>query len=334
MSIEAQLLGRPGRDNALLVSIDRGQGRERLLFDCGGGCLDALSVGEIQGIRHLAFSHLHMDHVAGFDTFLRINHARGPRPNQIWGPPETARILQHRFQGFMWNLTGELQATWLVHELGREMISTSRFELGEAFARRHASGARSAAGPVLEEQDFTLTAISLDHGIPSMGYLVREKPHRNISSSRLADLGLKPGPWLQAVQDPQADLATIEIQGRAWSLVELRERLVVERPGDSLAYLTDFHLRDEAMADLAGALSGCRLLFCESQYRQEDRELARRNFHMTSVLAARLARLVDPEELVLFHVSDRYERSGWQAMLDEARAVFPRTRFPEGWELG
>jgi ribonuclease Z len=40
------------------------------------------------------------------------------------------------------------------------------------------------------------------------------------------------------------------------------------------------------------------------------------------------------EELVLIHVSSRYTREEWAALLEEAREVFPGARFPEGWGMG
>jgi ribonuclease Z len=48
MSITFRILGRAGKDNALLVQIDSGQAVERLLFDCGEGCLSELSLADIQ----------------------------------------------------------------------------------------------------------------------------------------------------------------------------------------------------------------------------------------------------------------------------------------------
>lgn len=71
MGIHHQVLGEPGRDNALLARVGTGQATHRLLFDCGEGCLSALSAAEVRAIDALFFSHLHIDHVAGFDGFLR-----------------------------------------------------------------------------------------------------------------------------------------------------------------------------------------------------------------------------------------------------------------------
>jgi ribonuclease Z len=71
MSLDYRVLGAPGRDNALHVRIDSGQRIERLLFDCGEGCLPELAHADVLAMDHLFFSHLHMDHVAGFDHFFR-----------------------------------------------------------------------------------------------------------------------------------------------------------------------------------------------------------------------------------------------------------------------
>ncbi|MEK6237422.1 MAG: hypothetical protein N2C14_22145 [Planctomycetales bacterium] len=76
MSVAFEILGKPGRDNAALFRVNTGQSLSRLLFDCGEGCLSSLSVGEIQAIDDLFFSHFHMDHVCGFDSFSRHNFGR------------------------------------------------------------------------------------------------------------------------------------------------------------------------------------------------------------------------------------------------------------------
>jgi ribonuclease Z len=83
MSLSFQVLGDAGRDNALLVSVDSGQAVSRLLFDCGDGCLWHLPFGDVQTIDHLCFSHQHMDHVGGFDTFFRCTFNRTTKENHI-----------------------------------------------------------------------------------------------------------------------------------------------------------------------------------------------------------------------------------------------------------
>jgi ribonuclease Z len=335
MSITHRILGTPEKDNALLVQVDSGQSVERLLFDCGEGCLSELPFAEVQDIDHLFFSHFHMDHVGGFDSFFRCTFDRDPKPNRVWGPPGSARIMQHRFQGFLWNLHEAMSGTWHVSEVHPEGIYTTRFELSEAFEQPHDDGSRPYHRIVCEGSGHTVEALAMDHRTTTLAYIVREKARRNIDTARMMAMGLKPGPWLKQLKDAPDDArGVVTIEDATHSLEDLRAALLVETPGDSVAYLTDFLLDESAMERICPALEGCRVIVCESQYRHADLDLARRNYHMTTVLSATLARRVGAEELVLFHLSGRYDRKGWLEMLQEARQVFPEAHYPPHWYLG
>lgn len=335
MSIEFHILGDAGNDNALFVRVQTGQALYRLLFDCGEGCLTALPLAEVQAVDHLCFSHLHMDHIGGFDTFFRITYNRDTKPVRVWGPPATARILHHRFQGFLWNLHDGQPGTWYVSDLHPDHQERLRFEAGEAFAQAHEAGAHPFDGTLLDEPAFTVTALHMDHMTPSLAYIVREKPHINVDTASMSALGLRPGSWLQRVKaSPQpGDPPSIEIDGVSYDLANLRARLLVETPGDSIAYLTDFLLDDAALERLSVALHGCTILVCESQYRSADAELARKNHHMAAAQVAELARRAHVDRLILIHLSARYVPAEWLSLLDEARAIFPNTAFPDHWRL-
>jgi ribonuclease Z len=175
MSIDFRVLGVPGGDNAVLVEVDSGQAVERLLFDCGDGCVSELSFADVRSVDHLFFSHLHMDHVGGFDSFFRCNFDRQAKPNQVWGPPETARILQHRFQGFLWNLHGEMSATWLVSDVHPGEDHTFSFELSEAFAVSHDRGTRPYDLAVVEGTGYVVEAFTMDHRTPTLASSARSR---------------------------------------------------------------------------------------------------------------------------------------------------------------
>lgn len=55
MTIAYEILGEPGRDNALLVTVDSGQSQHRLLFDCGEGCLGKIPVSQVQAVEAVFF---------------------------------------------------------------------------------------------------------------------------------------------------------------------------------------------------------------------------------------------------------------------------------------
>lgn len=335
MSIAWRVLGEAGSDNAAYARIETGQTVHRLLFDCGEGCLSTLEPGEVRAVDHLLFSHLHMDHIGGFDTFFRANYNRATKPVEVWGPPETIRILHHRFRGFLWNLYEGEPGIWRVHDIHPDRVETAWFNANEAFARAHVEGARARAGQViLDEPAYTVEALRMDHQTPSLAYLVREKPRLNVDETRLAELGLAPGAWLRQLKDwAPGDGAEITIAGTPHDAEKLRETLLVETPGESLAYLTDFLLDEPAHERLAPVLRGVGTVICECQYLDEDADLAARNYHMTPSAVAALARRADVVRLILFHVSDRYRRDGWMRLLAEARTIFPRTGFPPEWRM-
>lgn len=333
MSISYDVLGPPGGDNAAYVRIDSGQALTRLLFDCGANIVYPLGFGELQAVDLLLFSHLHMDHIGGFDSFFRANYSRPTKPNRVFGPPGSAAILQHRFQGFLWNLEGDSPVEWQVGDVYPDRIAAVRFRLREAFAVARPLPPQMRQGMhVLDTPNFSLDALEMDHRTPSLAYIVREKPRVNVDEARLRALALPPGPWLQQLKTPLSNEApTIAIAGQSYALAALREALLTTTGGMSLAYCTDFLLDDAAHTRLVPALHGCDVLICECQYRADDAELAARNYHMTAPQVARLALEARVGQLILFHISDRYRAPERQALLAEAQAIFPATQFPTHW---
>ena len=334
MPLSFQVLGRPGRDNALFVKIDTWQTQSRLLFDCGDGCPHSVPPGELREVDHLCFSHLHMDHVAGFDLFFRLNFDRTAKPNRVWVPHGSGEVMQHRFRGFTWNLVDEKQqGEWLVHEVGPDSVRTTMYRAREAFRIAHTDQESPRHGRLLIAGDgYAVEAVLLDHGTPSVGYLIREANRVNVDVEKLAAKGLRPGPWLKRLRGPAAEVGeTIAINGVEHSLAALQTELLVTTTGDSIAYLTDFRMSPATAEMLASWLRGVNTVVCESQYRAGDGELAEKVMHSTASEVALMAARAGVGRLILFHFSDRYEAAERREMLAEARAIFPNTELPEGW---
>ena len=332
MAIQYEVLGPPERDNALLVTVDTGHRIDRLLFDCGDRCLEDLSTGRRRDIDHVFFSHFHMDHVCGFDSWFRWVFGRTERPNVIWGPPGAAAILQHRFQGFVWNLLEDAEATWYVHEVYPRLVRRTRFELAEAFSVAHPAGDVPRDGTaVLTTPEYTVHALAMKHHGTSLAWAVRESPRLNLDIAKVTALGLPSGPWMNQLKSDEE--GEVDLGGQTWSLAALREAVLQSTPGMSIAYLTDFLLDPDQEARLVPFLQGCMTVVCEAAYRAGDVELAEQNHHMTTQRSGRLAARAEVGRLVLFHLSARYTPEEWAEMLAEARAEFPATRFPVSWGL-
>jgi ribonuclease Z len=273
-----------------------------------------------------------MDHVAGFDSFFRCLYNRTSKPNRIWGPPGTAEILQHRFRGYWWNLVADQTANWHVTDIHVSHTENHRFELADAFSTCDVGHPEEWNQQIYGNDEYTIHAIQLRHHGTTIGYRVNELPRTNINIAKVKTIGLAPGPWMQSLKD-FSQIGTLEIDGKTWSLDHLRDELLVETAGDSIAYLTDFLLDTPTIAQLVPWLSGCQTVVCESQYRQEDGDLAEQNHHSTTAQVSSLAAAAGIGELVLFHLSDRYARSEWLEMLDQCRLNFANTRFPDHWKM-
>jgi ribonuclease Z len=334
LSIAFEILGRPGKDNALYVRLDTGQRVVRFLFDCGEGCLRRLPVSEIQEIDFLCFSHLHIDHVAGFDTFFRHNYNRPGKPVVIWGPDYTAEAMHHRFQGYIWNLVGRrAPGEFRVADVTRNEIRPCRILTREGFQKRHPLPPRPFDGLLIDDPDFQLTCSIQDHKTDCLAYAVSEKTRLNIDPAKLDRLGFRPGSWCAAVKDAsKADGLEMEVEGRPVRLGELREKLLSPSPGQKLAFITDLLLTERAERELATLAQDCDFLVAECSFREAETDLAREHHHMTTRQVAEFAARARARALTLFHVSDRYDPRGRQELLAEVRALYPGANFPESWE--
>ena len=334
MPLSFQVLGQPGRDNALFVKVDTGQAQTRLLFDCGDGCPHQVGPSELREVDHLCFSHLHMDHVSGFDLFFRVNFDRAAKENRIWVPLGSGEVIHHRLCGFMWNLVDEKQeGTWLVSEIGTDAVRSAKYHANDGFRTAHAQPdwpRRDRA--IIDGDGFTVEAVLLDHGTPSVGYIVRELARVNVNTEKLAAKGFKPGPWLKRLRGAVAAPGeTVAVNGVEYPLGELQAALLVTTPGDSIAYLTDFRMTPATSDALANALRGVNTVVCESQYRAADADLAERVMHSTAEEVALMAAKAGIGRLILFHFSDRYDAVARREMLAEARAIFANASLPDGW---
>jgi ribonuclease BN (tRNA processing enzyme) len=98
--------------------------------------------------------------------------------------------------------------------------------------------------------------------------------------------------------------------------------LVEKKTGWRLAYVTDTLWSLKVRPRLVKLAKGANRLFCDSYYVLADKKSAATHKHMTATHAAQLARQANVQELMLMHFSTRY-RDNYQALVDEARAIFP-----------
>ncbi|MCD6377107.1 MAG: MBL fold metallo-hydrolase [Caldisericaceae bacterium] len=323
MAIIHKMLGQPFQDNALYMRVESGQKTFRLLFDCGEMTISELSPSEVMKIDHLLFSHFHLDHVAGFDHFIRLNYNRSGKPVHIWGPEGTTKKVFNRLNSFCWNLLEKLETEWQIHELKGNTILHSVLRAKERFGKIRQLAREPFNGILVQTPELKLTTLILEHKIPVLGFKIEETDRQKVSAEKLEKMNLEAGPWLQQLLDFKTDDSQeIEINGYLYRIGNLRKDLLFTVKGDSLAYLTDFKIPEKNYQSLLDWLANTQILYCESQYLNEDLELAQKNYHLTVGQAAKLARMAEVEKLYLFHFSQRYKHRPVNHFIEEARKIF------------
>jgi len=333
MSITVQILGAPGFDNILYSEVVTGDRIFRFLFDCGANCLHGLKQSTLQQIDHLLFSHFHMDHIAGFDTFFRNNYNRNGKVVNLWGPEGSRKVFYHRFQGFTWNLLKSTsRGAVVVHEAHGNVVERARLLTRDAFKKSYKLPTVEFTGKLLDTEYYEIWGHILDHGIPTLAYALKEKDSWIIDKDSMQKMALAPGRWCASLKDPAIpESEKILIGEDTHILGDLRKKLLCNKKGEKIAYATDFFLREEPSDDLLEFLANSDTLVAECSYLHEDETLARKNYHQTSSTIGELARAAGVKKLILIHISPRYGMEARRKLLFQVRKIFPETYFPRGW---
>ncbi|MCW3798193.1 MBL fold metallo-hydrolase [Sphingomonas sp. BN140010] len=309
-----------GRSGDPALFVERLHRREALLFDCGD--LTALSNRDLLRVHHLFVSHLHMDHWIGFDRLLRVHIGRD-KLIRVVGPHGLIERLHHRLQGYEWDLTERYNADLV-------FVATEAGAAGPERSAQFRFLARFAVEPLpapepLAADDLAVTSALLEHHGPCLGFAVAERAHANVWKVRLAERGLAPGPWLQALKSAvlagAPDGMPIELSDKSrLPLAALRD-LVTVGPGQRLAYVTDVADTPANRTAITALAHGADLLFLEARFATNHATEAAARAHLTTAACGEIGRAAGVRRLEPFHFSPRYDGEE-DRMLAEVAAAF------------
>ncbi|WP_342643825.1 ribonuclease Z [Rhodoligotrophos ferricapiens] len=307
--VQPRLVNEPFSDAALYL--DFRFGRRALLFDLGD--LTPLSPREILRISHVFVSHMHMDHFIGFDRLLRLYLYRDTKI-QLIGPPGLADAVEAKLRAYTWNLLDEdspdfslIASDWAPGGVAQSCLFSAR----RGFRRQPVEAPRPEGSILLDDPDFRVEGLLLDHGIPSLSFALQEKIRVNVRKARLDDLGLPVGPWLtqakRAVRRGETDAEFWPKPERCISLTELLETGALKTsPGQRIVYATDLAYAEANVEKLIAFAEGSDQLFIEAAFLEEDSALAAAKKHLTAAQAGSIARRAGVSRASPMHFSPRY----------------------------
>jgi ribonuclease Z len=318
------------------VCIDLKFQRRALLFDIGD--ISVLPTRIVLRVSDIFVSHTHMDHFAGFDHLLRVALGRDTGV-RLYGPEHFISQVEHKLAAYTWNLVHNYETEFVIeaHELiSDSRVRRARFRSRERFTREWLSDSAAPQGVLLDEEEFRVRALPLEHhDIVSLAFSFEESVHINVWKNRLEEERLPSGPWLtelkKQVRAGAPDDMPIHIRWRtrdgpverSMPLGELKRRVLEFQPGQKVCYVTDAAGHDRNRARIIEFARNADLLFIEAVFVDADRDLAARKAHLTTTQAGEMARAAGVRKAEPFHFSTRYWDSEEAHRAEFAHAVRP-----------
>ena len=275
-----------------------------------------------------------MYHVGGFQWLLRSRLGDFP-PCRLYGPPGLARHIKRFIGAFLWDRIGDGGPAFEVGELHGSRLVRVRLQAGrrepEPLGEQEVRN-----GVLLEEAEYRVRAVQLDHHTPVPAFALELTGTLNIRRDRLQAKGLEPGPWLTELKqrllagEPDATIRLPDgSQARAG---DLGRELVIQSPEKRLAYATDLADTPDNRKKLEALAHNAHTFFCEAAFSEADVGRALLNGHLTTRAAGEIATRALVSRLVPFHFSRRY-REQPQQLYDELREACSRVVLPASMRL-
>ena len=322
--VQPSLINDPFSDPGLFI--DFRFGRRALLFDLGE--LFPLPPRQLLRVSHAFVSHAHMDHFAGFDRLLRVCLHRA-MPLHLVGPTGFADRVEHKLKAYTLNLLDEQPLDFLITaaefaEAGVERMCA--FHALEAFRRRELSPVQLVAGTLLDEDEFQIRTVVLDHGTPCLAFAFEEKLRVNVWSEGLKSLQLGVGPWLneakRAVRLGAPDDSEVVISpDLSIPLGVLKQHALRTARGQKIAYVVDAAYHEKNIDRIVALARGADQLFIEAAFIDADADIAAQRRHLTARQAGDIAKRAGVARFVPFHFSARY-REQEDRLRSEAEQAF------------
>ncbi|HWK50231.1 MAG TPA: MBL fold metallo-hydrolase, partial [Steroidobacter sp.] len=227
-----------------------------------------------------------------------------------------------KLAAYTWNLVQNYTVDFIIEaqELRTDgTVARARFRSRDKFVRETLPDAVANNGVLLEDEQFLVRTVPLDHhGIPSLAFCFEESTHINVWKNQLESRGLPTGPWLTelktlaragAPDDTPVNVRWRTREGsreKTFPLSELKRDVLEFVPGQKVCYVTDTGWTPENRDRVIPFVANADLLFIEAVFLDADQALAAGKSHLTTTQAGTIARLASVKDAHPFHFSSRY----------------------------
>jgi len=265
---------------------------EQIMFDCGEGVQRQMVKAKVGFHKKMKIfvTHMHGDHVLGLPGLLQTMALLDREKKlDIYGPPGIKRFLENIRETVQFVLTFPVE----VHEI---------YE----------------AGVVCEENEYVVQTEWANHVIPSLAYAFAEKPRPGrFFPEKAKALGVSEGPLWSKLQHGH------KIRLPNGKVVKPEEVTGMPRPGRKIVYTGD----TRPFKGFVKFAAGADLLIHDATLDDDLAERAEEDGHSTPSQAAKNAKKAKAKQLILTHISARYEDTS--KLLGEARKFFKNTQVAE-----
>ncbi|HID61097.1 MAG TPA: ribonuclease Z [Hadesarchaea archaeon] len=260
--------------------------RELLLFDVGEGAQRQMVLADLSPMKldTIFITHLHGDHFLGLAGLVQtMSLMDREKKLEIYCPKGEGGRIRNYLEVPHYTLTFDVD----VHEL--------------------------EAGEEVRREGYRILTSEVDHSVPALAYaLVEDERPGRFDPERAKALGVKPGPDFSRLRAGEI------LRTRGGKVVKPRDVIGPPRPGRKVVYVGD--TRPSEIVELA---RGADVLIHDCTLSDELLKKAEESTHSTPSGAANIAKRAGVKQLVLFHISPRYEDDS--VLLEQARQIFPNT---------
>ena len=290
---------------------------EIILFDCGEDLQRRIIDAGLKFNKPLKIliSHFHGDHIIGLPGLLfRFGLIERDKPLMIFGPPNLFLYLYlHR------KILG-LKADYPISIIEIDHIQNKLIEYQGLDSKDPINESNINNNIIFNCKRYFLKYCEVEHSILTFGYSFIEKPRSGkFNPEKAREMGIPESRLWKKMHEGE----NIQFNGKV--IDPFKVGIVgPKRPGRKVTYSGD----TAPSENLIKLGQDSDILIHEATFSKELLEVAREKKHSTSVDAANAAIKMKVKQLILTHISSRYQEDS-KRLLEEAKEIFPNTILAE-----